>query len=77
MDLMTLQTEPSAFPSERDFDGEALDRIAISLISRDGNIIAIDYDTTDLPEGLTKTIHLWAGSKYAIEFALESIKRSN
>lgn len=56
-----------AFPSERDFDGEALDRIAISLISRDGNIIAIDYDTTDLPEGLTKTIHLWAGSKYAIE----------
>lgn len=56
-----------AFPSERDFDGEALDQISISLISHDGNILAIDYDTTDLPEGLTKTIHLWAGSKYAIE----------
>lgn len=56
-----------AFPSERDFGGEALDRIAISLIFRNGNIIAIDYDTTDLPEGLTKTIHLWAGSNRALE----------
>jgi len=55
------------FPSERDFDAETLDCIAITLITRDGNIIAIDYDTTNLPEGLIKTIHLLAGTNHAIE----------
>ncbi|MDA8839614.1 hypothetical protein N9N14_03945 [Candidatus Poseidonia alphae] len=55
------------FPPERDFGAEALDCIAITLITRSGNIIAIDYDTTKLPEGLTKTIHLWVGTNHAIE----------
>ena len=55
------------FPSDIDFGAEALDCIAVTFITRDSNIIAIDYDTTQLPEGLTKTIHLWVGTNYGIE----------
>jgi len=55
------------FPPEVDFGAEALDCIAVTLITRNGNIIAIDYDTTQLPEGLSETIHLWVGSNHAIE----------
>ena len=53
------------FPSNIDFGAEALDCIAVVHHSR--QIIAIDYDTTQLPEGLTKTIHLWVGTNYGIE----------
>jgi hypothetical protein len=55
------------FPSQVDFGAEALDCIAITLITRDGNIIGIDYDATKIPEGLTKMIHLWVGENYSIE----------
>ena len=62
------------FPSERDFGVEALDCIAIKLITRDGNIIGIDYDTTKLPEGLTKSIILTIGANYSIEISLHEHK---
>jgi len=55
------------FPPDRNFDGEALDCISITLITRDCRIVAIDYNTTDLREGLTNSIRLSVGTNYALE----------
>ena len=62
------------FPSQSDFGAEEFDCITIKLITRDGNIIGIDYDTTKLPEGLTKSIMLSIGANYSIEISLHEHK---